>query len=204
MPNSLLDSLVTALAATRRVVAGVGPDRWTLPTPCSQWTVADVTAHLVQGNRNCTAALRGTPPAPAADTGRADAGLPDTGRPDAGRPGGDLLAGYDAAAAELVEAFGADGALDRLVTVPFGTVPGAVALHLRITELLVHGWDVASATGQHVDVAPAVAEQELTFSERALEQLPADRSPFAPPQSAPADATALERLVALLGRRLPR
>ena len=86
------------------------------------------------------------------------------------------------------------------MTVPFGTVPGAVALHLRTTEVLAHGWDLARATGQSVEFPADVAERELAFSQSALEQLPPDRRPFAPPQPVSPDAPAIERLVACLGR----
>ena len=81
------------------------------------------------------------------------------------------------------------------------TVPAAVALHLRLTELLVHGWDLAIATGQPtVGLPEDVAEQELAFSRHQLTQLPPGRMPFAPPQPVDQDAPAIDRLAALLGR----
>lgn len=190
MADSPTAQLRTSLDATRRVVAGVDARQWRLPTPCSDWTVADLLAHLVNGNRMFAAVVRGEQStedkSPAAEQ-------------DASQ-----LADYDAAAGELLDAFGTPGALERTVSVPFGTVPGAVALHLRIVELLVHGWDLARATGQQLDVPDAIAEQELAFTRTALQQVPPDRSPFGLPQPAPADAGALDQLVALLGRRLDR
>ncbi len=68
----------------------------------------------------------------------------------------------------MVAAFGQPGALARTVEVPFGTVPGAVALHLRLTEVLVHGWDLAQATGQVAAFPEDLAEQELAFTRDAL------------------------------------
>ena len=88
-----------------------------------------------------------------------------------------------------------------MVTVPAGTVPGAVALHLRLTELLVHGWDLARATCQPTTGLPVdLAEQELAFSQVQLGRIPPDRSPFAPPEPVADDAPAVDRLAALLGR----
>lgn len=55
---------------------------------------------------------------------------------------------YRASSADLVGAFAEPGALERLVTVPAGTLPGIGALHLRVVEALVHGWDPAQATGR--------------------------------------------------------
>ena len=100
----------------------------------------------------------------------------------------------------MVAAFRAPGALDRPVTVPFGTVPGEAALHLRIVEVLTHGWDLARATGRTVSFPDDVVEQEIAFSRRALPMIPPERAPFAPSRPVPADAAPLDRLVALLGR----
>jgi hypothetical protein len=66
--------------------------------------------------------------------------------------------------------------------------------------VLVHGWALAKATGPSVEFPADLAEQELAFSQAALEQLPPDRRPFAPPQPVGQDASAIERLVACLGR----
>ena len=84
-----------------------------------------------------------------------------------------------------------------------GTVPGVVLLHLRITELLVHGWDLAQATAQPPLLPDDLAEQELQFTSGKLADIPAGRHPFAPPQPVPDDAPAIERLAACLGRRVP-
>jgi uncharacterized protein (TIGR03086 family) len=155
--------------------------RWADPTPCPGWTVRDLVSHLVAGNALFAAAF----------------GRPD---PDDLDAGADLLAAYRSSAAALLEAVGQPGALDQIVTVPFGTVPGAVALHLRITEVLVHGWDLARATGQLVAFSEDVAAQELAFSQAKLSDIPPGRRPFAPPQPVADDAPAIDRLAACLGR----
>jgi uncharacterized protein (TIGR03086 family) len=64
---------------------------------------------------------------------------------------------YRESARALVSAFGQPGVLERVVTVPFGTVPGAVALHLRLAEALVHGWDLARARPRSTGSPPASA-----------------------------------------------
>ncbi|HEX9624708.1 MAG TPA: TIGR03086 family metal-binding protein [Streptosporangiaceae bacterium] len=182
MPDETLSQLARALDATGQVVDAVTADQWTAATPCTDWTAADLLRHLVVGNSRFAVAVSGDP-------GPDDIG-PDT----------DLPAAYRDSAAALLAAFATPGALERIVTIPFGTVPGAIALHLRLTELLVHGWDLAKATGHSVEFPAEVAEQELAFSRSALEQLPPDRRPFAPPQPVSPDASAIERLVACLGR----
>jgi uncharacterized protein (TIGR03086 family) len=181
-------ALQVALAATRAVIAGIGSDQWSLPTPCPEWTVEELTAHVILGNRMAAAAVFAGDAAEFTD------------QIGVGTIDGDPVAAYDEAAEQLVTAFGADGAMDRMVTIPLGKVPGVVALHLRDTELLVHGWDLARATGQQIDVPVDVAEHELAFSRQALRQIPPGRSPFGPPRLAPAGASAVDQLAALLGR----
>ena len=182
--------LAQAIDATGRLVAAVRDDQWPDPTPCPDWTVRDLVSHIVTGNRMFAGILRGDPPA-------APAGSPAA---DPGPAGEDLVTAYRDAASGLLAAFSEPGALERVVTVPFGTVPGIAALHLRITELLVHGWDLARATGQPASFPDDLAEQELAFSRARLGDSPAGRRPFGPPQPAAADAPAIDRLAACLGR----
>jgi uncharacterized protein (TIGR03086 family) len=132
----------------------------------------------------------GSPAPDAPASGLAD--VPDRG----------LVEAYRDSAGALLAAFRQPGVLDRVHTVPIGPVPGIAALHLRITEVLVHGWDLARATGQHAEFPEDLAEQELAFSRRKLGDIPAGRTPFAPPQPVPDDAPAIDRLVALLGRNV--
>ena len=113
---------------------------------------------------------------------------------------GELLGAYRASVGPLVEAFALPGALRQMVTVPFSTVAGIVALHLRMTEALVHGWDLARAAGQSVGFPADLAEQELAFSRDKLSDVAPGRSPFAPAEPVADDAQTIDRLAALLGR----
>jgi uncharacterized protein (TIGR03086 family) len=180
MSEEPVGQLARALDATGHVVEAVGPDQWSAATPCADWTASDLLRHLVRGNSLFAAALGGET-------------LPQEAGPD-------LQAAYRDSAAALLAAFSAPGALERMVTSPFGTVPGAVVLNLRLTETLVHGWDLAQATGQPAEFPADLAEQALAWSQSALEQLPEDRYPFAPPQPVAPDASAIEQLVGCLGR----
>jgi uncharacterized protein (TIGR03086 family) len=180
-----LDSVYETL---QPLVAAVGSDQWTAPTPCRDWDVRALLGHVVAGNTVFAAALRGVP-------------LAEAVRALAGDPlGSDPVAAYAAAAAAVSAAFAGPGVLDRPVTIPFGTVPGEVALHLRIAEALVHGWDLARATGRTISFPDDLVEQEIAFSRLFLPRVPPDRHPFAPSRPVAADAPPLDRLVALLGR----
>jgi uncharacterized protein (TIGR03086 family) len=116
------------------------------------------------------------------------------------RLGDDAAAAYEASAQELLAAFSAPGVLERTVRVPFGTVPGAVARHLRLVECLVHGWDLATALGVPFDPPAPLVEQEIAFSEPLVGQVPPERQVFAPARSVAEGSPPIERLAALLGR----
>lgn len=181
-----LDATVERLG---ELVGSIRQDQWQLPTPCTDWTVRDLLSHVVGGNWVFAAAL----------------GARSADRPISAAEvlNDDPVAAYREAGDALVAAFREPGALERIVTVPFGTVPGAVALHLRLTELLVHGWDLAHATGIDVSFPADLAQGELDFTRGALAGVPLSPSPFGPPQPITDDAPAIDQLAALLGRSVP-
>jgi uncharacterized protein (TIGR03086 family) len=180
-----LSQLSVALDATGQVIAAVGDAQWAGPTPCTDWVVRDLVRHVVAGNNGFATAVDGKPRPAIDEAAPADADLPRA---------------YRDSGAALIEAFSQPGALERMVTIPIGLVPGVVALHLRVTEVLVHGWDVATATWQPAEFPDDIAEAELAFTRGQLAHIPPGRTPFAPPQPVADDAPAIQRLVACLGR----
>ncbi len=172
-----VDQLAEVTARVGALVAGIKADQWTDPTPCPEWDVRALVRHLVLGNVADTSSLL-TRPATARE----------------------LLGGFDATARALVEAYAPPGTPDRILEVPFGRVSGLMALHLRLTELIVHGWDLARATGQQAWFPDEVVAQELGFTAQALSGMPAERRPFAAPFAAQPSAPVLDRLVSHLGR----
>ena len=186
MPTPALDHLDAAAEEADRLVAAVPPGQWGDPTPCDGWDLRALVGHLTAGHRRVAAGLRGE------EVTDADGVDGDGGE----GPAAAHRAGVD----ELLAAARAPGALDRTVSIPFGTVPAAMALHLRLVELLVHGWDVARASGGTARCPDAVVEEALAFRRAALAELPPEDRPFAAPRPVADDAPALDRLVALLGR----
>lgn len=183
------DQLAAAATSAGHLISAITDSQWDLPTPCGDWNVRDVVAHIVSGNHAFSTALDG------------HAGTPTPIRAMAAPSvESDPVDGYQQSVAVLLKAFRRPRALEQTVTVPFGTVPASVALHLRITELLVHGWDLANATGQLATFPAGLAEQELAFSRAALANMPADRQPFGPRQPVAHDARPIDQLAACLGR----
>lgn len=171
-----------SLASVGVLIAGVRDDQWQAPTPCTDWTVHRVVGHIVGMNGVFAAMLAGEAPPACSDLEPAE-----------------LLPAYRAYSARLLEAFGQPGVLARTFESPMGSATGAERLQIRLYDLLAHGWDLARATGQIADLPEDAAETALTF---ARGQVSDESRPgrFAPAQPAPPDASAVDRLVAFLGR----
>jgi uncharacterized protein (TIGR03086 family) len=192
MTSNGMADLTAAMAAVGSVVDGVRDDQWSAGTPCGDWSVQQLTGHLVGGDQLFPAILSGTPMPPLEELRRWAA---------EDRLGADPSAAYREAAGALLAAFELPGVLDEVHGFPVGPLPGRAAIQLRTVETLVHGWDLATATGQRLPShADALAEGVLAFSRQLLARLPEGRHPFAPSRPVAGDAPALDRLVALLGR----
>jgi len=90
-----------------------------------------------------------------------------------------------------------DGSMTRVGGVD---LPRAVAVRVALQELVLHGWDLAMATGQPYDVdAESLAIVHHMVSTRAEPDTPPDGL-FGPVVVVPDDASALDRTVGLAGR----
>lgn len=185
-----IDDLSVVLGLVGDLVAAVRPDQWGAPTPCPEWDVRALVNHQVIGHDLFTGILHGEA---AVTPGALDPKARDA-------LGENPAARYRSVARDLLAAFRRPGVLERVVEVPAGTVPGIAAVHLRAVEELVHGWDLAQATGGRARFPGDLVERELEFTRGALADVPPGRSPFGPPQPVSGDAPPLDRLAALLGR----
>lgn len=184
MTSSAEADLRESISTTEVVIRLLHDEQLGLGTPCEAWSVADLLDHLIGMLVRYGTAFGSAQPEP--ERGDSPSAIESVDR-------------YTAASARLVDAVRTAGP-DRSVTVPFGTVPGAVASRLATVEVLVHGWDLAKAAGQSYGCDPGIAERALTFSASALGDVPADRSPFASPVPVEDDMPAIDRLAGLLGR----
>ncbi|HUP87347.1 MAG TPA: TIGR03086 family metal-binding protein [Acidimicrobiales bacterium] len=162
------------------VVAGIKPDQLDRPTPCADFAVRGVLEHMIGLATSFAAAYRGEAP-------------PD---PDLE----DVLGGFGPALADLGAAVSAPGALDKTVIAPFGEVPGETFARFIVLDGLVHGWDLASATGQSYDPPIELVAEVDAFAREAIDPL-RDGQTFADAVDAPAGASPMERLAAYTGRR---
>ncbi|WP_232661688.1 TIGR03086 family metal-binding protein [Pseudonocardia sp. TRM90224] len=180
-----------AISWTHGIMAGVDADRLESPTPCTEFDVRTLMSHLVATVER----------ARVIGEGGDFTSIPvlRTGIPDA-----ELATAYGAAAEKTLAVWSDDAVLDRPVTVPWGTVPGRASLWGYLNETLVHGWDLAVATGQPAEADPALAEAVLQVAGTLL---PAERRggpvPFEAPVAPRDDAGPTERLANWSGRAVP-
>ena len=174
----------------QQLVAGVRDDQWHEPTPCTDWDVRQLVAHVIAGNRRFTAMAGGE-----------RQGAPLTPEELATyHIGDDAAASYRASAEALREAFSQPGVLERILPSPLGDQPGAGLVQMRVVEHLVHGWDLARATAQQPAFPDELAERTLAGMRSFLEGRPREGGPFKAPQPVADDAPPLDRLAAFLGR----
>ncbi|MGK2947625.1 MAG: TIGR03086 family metal-binding protein [Acidimicrobiales bacterium] len=167
------------------LVDGIRPDQLDEPTPCSEFTVHDVLAHMVGLGGAFSHWFRGedAPPAPP--------------RPLDGRvPAEEFRSTMDA----LLESVRSPGALDRTIVAPVGEMQGGVFARLVAFDGLVHGWDLAVATGQAFDLPPDVVTAVDRFSQMALTAEMRDGDTFKDATAPPSDANGIERIAAFSGR----
>jgi len=185
--TTVADWHTRALDATGRVVARIPADRWRAPTPCPEWDVRGLVGHLVSGN--LWAAELGT--------GRTIEQVGD--RLDGDVLGADPAAAYAASARAASDAFHRPGALDAPCAVSYGPVPGAVYAGHRLIDVLIHGWDLATATGHDAALDDDLVEACRQVVEPQIDMLRASGA-FAEGRPAPPGASAQARLLAMLGR----
>lgn len=161
------------------VIAGIRPDQLDAPTPCDAFTVRGVLEHMIGGGTAFAALYRGEPPEdPSFD---------------------DPLAGIQAALGELAAAISAPGALDRTIEAPFGTIDGATFARFVVLDGLVHGWDMATATGQPYEPPVELVAAVDAFARQALDPL-RDGDTFGAAVEPPPGSSPIEALAAYTGR----
>lgn len=138
-----------ALAGARvtAVIDGIGDDQLDLPTPCEEWDVRTLYRHLF----HVTVAFQRM-----ARRESVDWSAPTPEYPlDA--------AAYAAEAQRAVEAWAEPGALDGnagAMDLPAPTVAG-----MLLWDMVIHGWDLATATGRPFEVDDATTAQLLVLGE---------------------------------------
>ncbi|MFE5585327.1 TIGR03086 family metal-binding protein [Kitasatospora sp. NPDC056531] len=194
--DGLLDRFLLAGAEFERHLRAVRPAQWTLPTPCTAWNVRQLVNHMTRGNLNYLLLLNGGDRAEFLRLREADALGPDP------------LAAYTASVRRLAEAFGQPGALCRILDHPLGPLAGRQALAVRITDSVIHTWDLAAALGADETLHPGLVawiSDHLDAIYAGLPETPVAPDTthrfFAAPEGEPAPAASRQaRLLHRMGR----
>ena len=145
-------------------------------TPCDEWDVRTLLNHMLDTQRYFTGAARGedvSPPSPAPPNLLGD----------------DPVATFERSRSDLMRAFREPAAIEK-------TGP---ALGIACADQLLHGWDLAKATGQDAtmpEVLPALAYDMIhgRFSDEQRQGV------FKPAVKVAPDASAQDKLLAYTGR----
>lgn len=185
-----------ACNSTQAVLAAVSETDLHRSTPCASWTVSGVIKHML-GSAAYFAEV--------AESGSAAADGDDDDDDDAQGPAGigDFHETFSRTAARLVAAFDAPGALDKIMKLPIGALPGSVCIWIASGDIFTHGWDLAKATGQSTDLDPELAEILLQRISTLLADAmrgPEGKAPFGPKVDVPTSAPAADRLAGFQGR----
>jgi uncharacterized protein (TIGR03086 family) len=175
-------------ARVHQLVAAVTSDQLDAATPCSEWDVRGLVAHLIAGNVKYAEIARGAdfvPGAPAIDVGD------------------DPAATYRSTLDDVLAGWRQPGALTREMGLPRGQRgPAEVAAWLHLAETLGHGWDLATAIGTEPGFDDEVVAASLEECRRRMPAERAAESPFANAREAEGRPL-IDPLAAFLGRELP-
>lgn len=176
MEADLLDLYERASTWTASKVAGA-TEKLDAPTPCDEWDVTTLLNHMLDTQRYFAGTARGE-----------DVSPPSPNPPD-DLIGDDPDAAFDAARDDVASAYGAPGVIEK-------TGP---SLGIAFSDLLLHGWDLARATGQDATMPAGLPEAafEMIHGRFTDDQR---KGIFKAEVPVPADAPAQDKLLAYTGR----
>jgi uncharacterized protein (TIGR03086 family) len=183
-----IEQLSYILPTCSSLVDRIAPMQMNDRTPCEHFTVHDVLDHMMVLGATFTSMFRGeeappvTPPAvygwvPAAE--------------------------FREVMDDLLDAVASPGALERTIQSPLGAMPGETFARLVAFDGLVHGWDLATSTGQTLGLPSDVVDAVTDFARQALTDDLRDGDMFKQPTDPGSSAGAIERIVAFSGRTVP-
>jgi uncharacterized protein (TIGR03086 family) len=185
--------LVDLAPATRRMAALIDevPDGiLDRPTPCPAYAVGDLLEHIGGLALAFTAAAR-------KDTGDLGNGAPAG---DASRLAADWRTRIPRDLEGLAEAWRDPTAWSGMTRAGGVDLPGEIAGVVALDEVVVHGWDLARASGQAYDCDPSTLEAVLGFVGQFADQPEAREGLFGPVVEVAPTAPPFDHLIGLTGR----
>lgn len=142
--------LTTSLQQLRRATAGVPAGRLDDPTPCQEWTVAQVLLHAA-GDQYAWASFVSSSPPPSYDPFAPPRHLDGTAE--------DLIGAAIEAATKAWDNVDPATETVRTPLPPLPTMTPQLAAGACALDAAIHAWDIAAATGQNSPLTPELAAQ---------------------------------------------
>jgi uncharacterized protein (TIGR03086 family) len=180
--------LAPAATEVARIVAGVRDEQLTDPTPCADTSVAAMLDHLVGLTLGFRMAAEKTP-------------MQGARRADAAQLAPDWRDRLPQQLDALVAAWEKPAASEGMAEAGGAQLPAPMMGLVALNEVLVHGWDLAVATGQPYRADPSAAERCLAFAAEFDKAAPGARDGiYGPVVPVPDNAPAFDRLLGQTGR----
>jgi uncharacterized protein (TIGR03086 family) len=186
VPPTTFDLIVQGIDAFGDKVRAVPADRWAAPTPCTDWSVRDLVNHVTGEHLWAPHLLDGETIAQVGD------------RYDGDVLGDSPVTAWDSAA-EASRGAWLSASPDAVVHLSFGDNPALEYGQQMLSDLLIHGWDLARGAGLDEAMDPATVATVLVYMEANAKSWEA-AGIFAPPVQIGGDDPA-KRLIALSGRQ---
>ena len=176
MTNDLLDLYSRASEWTLEKVKGAAADLDS-DTPCERWDVRELMNHMLQTQRYFVGSARGESVSPPGQT------------PPTSLLGDDPVKDFKRAREETINTYGDKDVLEK-------TGP---TLGIAFADQLLHGWDLAKATGQDTTMPQGLAEAAYQMMHGRLTD-DQRKSSFKPEVQISPDAPAQDKFLAYSGR----
>ena len=148
----LLSALDAATEEFGRRLALVDDDSWTRSTPCPDWDVHYLAAHVVGGNRFAVLILGGMSASDAVGQVMSVVQL-----------GADPWTTWATTSAAQVKAFRAETVLERRIDHPLGEMTVRQFLQFRVFDMTLHAWDLARSLGADEQLGPELVTAVLAI-----------------------------------------
>jgi uncharacterized protein (TIGR03086 family) len=174
-----------------RVIEGIRDDQLSNPTPCPEATLADLLDHA--DGLAIAFTMAAIKEFPSSGTRGPSS--------DGSRLGTDWRTRIPGRLDGLAEAWREPTAWEGMTEAGGQQLPGQVAGVVALNEVIVHGWDLAVASGQDFRCDDALVQAARGFVQSSVEQNPKGTPGlFGPPVAVPDDASPLDQLIGLTGR----
>ena len=186
MPNPV-ELYQRAIDYMRPILAGVQPGQLDAATPCSQWNVQQLIIHNIRGALGAHGMITGGDGVNPMDV---SGPLPPEG----------AEAAFAAASAQVLEAMNTPGVPEKTIEAGPNRMTAAQFLFFMFAEGMLHGWDLANATGQDTSMDDSLAGACFNVLESEIEGA-RQMGFFGPAVEVPAEASLRDKLLGLTGRQ---